>query len=384
MTQMTLKTKPLFFCAMFQLEKYKGKKTRYSCPTCGERYQFACYIDEQGQYLADDVGICNRVSKCGYHYTPKQYFADHPSEHDRHQSTQHTASRSQVKAKPDRFDTIPQHFLDATLNAYDRNGFVQFLLTRFDADTVTAAIARYFVGTTQDGRAAFWQVDQQGEIRTGKLIAYDASTGKRDKRFQPDFAHARLKRGDVLAESFELRQCFFGEHLLQVEPHATVALVEAEKTAVIASLILPEFIWLATTGKQMAKPERLAALGKRGVILFPDGDGYTDWMRYAEEARTQGLDVECSDLIESGGTSAEKAEGFDLADYLLASIERQQTEFTEFHAALSDDDQYALDERAAIYEYEAGFTRSEAEQMALAEWQATCCEMSLPRESGNR
>ena len=38
---------------------------------------FTRYIDtETNQYIADDVGKCNRLDKCGYHYTPKQYFSD--------------------------------------------------------------------------------------------------------------------------------------------------------------------------------------------------------------------------------------------------------------------------------------------------------------------
>ena len=29
-------------------------------------------------YINDRVGKCNRIDKCGYHYTPKQYFEDNP------------------------------------------------------------------------------------------------------------------------------------------------------------------------------------------------------------------------------------------------------------------------------------------------------------------
>ena len=61
----------------FTLEKYRGIKSRYTCPQCGRKYVFTRYIDtETNQYIADDVGKCNRLDKCGYHYTPKQYFSD--------------------------------------------------------------------------------------------------------------------------------------------------------------------------------------------------------------------------------------------------------------------------------------------------------------------
>ena len=38
------------------------------------------YIDTENnnQYIADNVGKCNRLDKCGYHYTPRQYFEDSP------------------------------------------------------------------------------------------------------------------------------------------------------------------------------------------------------------------------------------------------------------------------------------------------------------------
>ncbi|WP_430815720.1 PG0870-related protein [Carboxylicivirga sp. RSCT41] len=61
------------------MEKYNGSNSRYNCPNCGHEQSrtFSKYIDvETGNYLHDNVGRCNREDKCGYHYTPKQYFED--------------------------------------------------------------------------------------------------------------------------------------------------------------------------------------------------------------------------------------------------------------------------------------------------------------------
>ena len=67
----------------YQLEKYRGRGTRYSCPQCGRKYCFTRYIDtETNQYINERVGKCNRLDKCGYHYTPKQYFTDNPHKRD--------------------------------------------------------------------------------------------------------------------------------------------------------------------------------------------------------------------------------------------------------------------------------------------------------------
>ena len=61
----------------FILESYNTKSSRFTCPSCGMPNQLTRYIDtESWQYLSDNVGICNRKTKCGYHYPPKQYFQD--------------------------------------------------------------------------------------------------------------------------------------------------------------------------------------------------------------------------------------------------------------------------------------------------------------------
>ena len=68
----------------YQLERYRGRGTRYTCPQCGRKYCFTRYIDTENnnQYISDNVGKCNRLDKCGYHYTPKQYFTDNPHKRD--------------------------------------------------------------------------------------------------------------------------------------------------------------------------------------------------------------------------------------------------------------------------------------------------------------
>jgi hypothetical protein len=57
------------------------------------------------------------------------------------------------------------------------------------------------------------------------------------------WAHSELKLHD-----FRLKQCLFGEHLLK-NSSSPVMLVESEKTAVVMSHFIPDYIWLATGGK---------------------------------------------------------------------------------------------------------------------------------------
>ena len=69
--------------------------------------------------------------------------------------------------------------------------------------------------------------------------------------FKINWVHSVMKYAGQLPENWELTQCLFGEHLLSAidEKQKTVALVESEKTAIIASCIMPKYIWLATGGK---------------------------------------------------------------------------------------------------------------------------------------
>lgn len=57
------------------LQKYKGKATRHILNVV--KKTFTLYLDsDTHQPIHSKVGICNRAIKCGYHYSPKQYFLD--------------------------------------------------------------------------------------------------------------------------------------------------------------------------------------------------------------------------------------------------------------------------------------------------------------------
>ena len=57
----------------YQFELERGS-TKHTCPEC-KRKSFVRYVDtEYGQYIADEVGRCDREVKCGYHEKPREYF----------------------------------------------------------------------------------------------------------------------------------------------------------------------------------------------------------------------------------------------------------------------------------------------------------------------
>jgi len=79
---------------------------------------------------------------------------------------------------------------------------------------------------------------------------------------------------------------------LSKHPNKPAAVVEAEKTAIIAGLCFPEFVWLGGNSKTWLKAERLERTGEnRQIILYPDADGLDLWNETARNARAKGLMV---------------------------------------------------------------------------------------------
>ena len=312
---------------MLQLQKYNGKASRHECPSCGIKGVFARYADEFDKQIADELGRCDRESKCGYHLKPKEYFEA--------QGTVWTPSATQPEPKTEPLELveISRSYFENSLTNIEQNSFVKFLLSRYDSEEVMAVVERYSLGDFE-GFTVYWRIDQQERINTGHCIKYDPATGKRIKGqgvYSQDWMHSILKRRGALPENSDYRRNYFGDHLLTNDSEA-VAIVEAEKTAVIAALELPEYQWLACGGKSHLSVEKLQRYAQRRVILFPDADGFEKWSEIANQARSQGLNVTVSDLLEMELTEAQKSDGWDLADYLLddPTIEAEAATVKEF------------------------------------------------------
>jgi hypothetical protein len=364
---------------MIQLETYHGTKSRHTCPACNSKGVFVRYQDERGEYLSNDVGRCNRESKCGYHYKPKQYFADNPTgakfvktrvSNWTQNPNQNVTRALQNQTKG--FDFIAPEHLKATLGNYERNAFVQFLFDLFPdcSEEIQAVLKMYLVGTYDD-YTCFPQIDRLNRVCKAKLIRFNRATGK---RLKGEYDTSSLVRKLKLKEDFQYKQIFFGEHLLRRDTLKPVAVVESEKTAIIASLCMPQFVWLATGSKQWLKGERLQKLDNRQIILYPDADGFNQWQAVATDAQRQGLNVKASSLIENFATGEQKQNQYDLADYLIeqqikihAENERADIYNHKLEKVLNDESLLAdfetiLDEQKAIAIYN-GLSEAEAEQL---------------------
>ncbi|HNQ67956.1 MAG TPA: DUF6371 domain-containing protein [Bacteroidales bacterium] len=309
----------------FELEKYKGLQSRFTCPHCYKPHRFVRYIDTTtGQYLSDYVGKCDRLNECGYHYTPAMYFKDNPNNSiSTSKPIQDFTLLKPHKTIPTSF--IPHKHFNSTVlfseNAAEiasTNNYVKFLLSIFGEEITKSIIKQYFIGTSiyLPEKTIFWQIDKNFDIRTGKIMHYNAETGNRIKNTGRAFSwiHTKLNKKD-----FNLKQCFFGEHLLSLPEnnHKIVAIVESEKTATIASIYFPNMVWLATGGIHNLQKEKCDVLKKRKVILYPDLNAFELWSEKAKELKSIVSAIKVSNVLEINASESEKKSGLDLADYLI-------------------------------------------------------------------
>ena len=299
----------------YHLQKYAGISSRHTCPACERPRCFTLYIDDNGNALHPTVGRCDHESSCAYHYTPRQYFHDHPEHHYHPERSEGSFTRH---TRPDRASPgiIPQNLIPPPSAA---NHLITYLSTMLPSSAIDRIIADYRLASTPDQAIIFLQIDQDNQCRTGKIMQYNPSTGHRikdpNKPGRINWLHSILKRRKQLPPDWQLTQCLFGEHLLPQHPNKTVALVESEKTAIICSAMMPQYLWLATGGKSGLTSERLSSLKGRKIIVFPDIDAFKDWQQ--KIFTFPHLDIRISRLLEDNATPADRAAHIDLADWII-------------------------------------------------------------------
>ena len=249
-------------------------------------------------------------------------------------------SSGSSRAVPSSIIPLPSSLVDRSLSVDSQ--FCRSLVSNgyLTTSQMQSAASRYRLGATKEGGVIFWEIDAQNRVHTGKIMYYQSDC-HRDKTHTPTWVHALIK--EELPQDYELQHCLFGLHLINTHPdplmgrgylseRATggavkpphIAIVESEKTAVIMSEIIPEFIWLSCGGLQMFKPELLSPLTDHKVILFPDtdesGEAFTTWTQIAQQANKLypfKHPLRISNLLESAASLDQKQRKIDIVDFLF-------------------------------------------------------------------
>lgn len=252
-------------------------KKKFICPNCGKK-RLTRYINADLEYADSDHGYCDRVHSCGYHSRPNGSSA---------------GKVISIAPKPKRqfinWDEVDIEFNpDAPLTAY--------LSTLYGAERVHEAYARYHLGTDpqRPKYAVFTYIDDALRLNRIKRQAY----GHDGHRLKGPGSTYTPKKYTVADGYF---QVLFGLHLY--DPQKITCIVESEKTALMAAIEYPEYIWMATGSMQNT------ALIKQvqQAVLYPDkGKAFEYWANKLNQSK-----YPCDPFLEN---IPELKEGDDLAD----------------------------------------------------------------------
>jgi len=304
----------------FTLEPYKGMKSKHECPECGTKHKFSRYISTStGEYVDPSVGRCDRQISCGYHKTPGEFFKENPSKVRRQVTTDNPVI---ILKKPENHSTHPWEILEKSRKKYEQNNLAIYLGNILGKETARKLVDEYQIGTSShwQGANVFWQIDIHGKIRAGKIMLVDKENGKRVKI---PFPHINWLHSIKNMEDFNLKQCFFGENLVNKYPGKPVAIVESEKTAIICSFFSPTMVWLAAGNLNGLTLEKCKVLQGKKIVIFPDLKCYEIWKSKALEIsgilnsnNSTVTTFAVSDMLEKNALPGERQNGYDMADYL--------------------------------------------------------------------
>jgi len=310
----------------FQLDTSSKKIV---CNGCRKRTAVRYKNNETNEFFPDIVARCDRENSCGYHYTPKQYLTDTGAGYV---PTHYIKEESVIEKET---DYMPLDYVQMSMKGFEETNFALYLISLFRFEIAQKALLKYFVGRSKNdnGKACiYWRIDKDERVRTGKIMSYNPDTGKRNKEIYPTWVHTQKnKLGEyVFSQPYAYYLCFFGEHLLSKYPEATVGIVESEKTAIVASIFIPDIIWLATGGNSGCKWREYAVynvLQNRTVILFPDFGFFNkktertcfeEWQERANNIREKiNCSITVNRLLEDSIPGEERINDYDLADMLI-------------------------------------------------------------------
>ena len=218
--------------------------------------------------------------------------------------------------KPKQYIELPTSFIDpkfyySSIKSDKPNNFTDWLNSIFPAVNIIYPIStsKHWIGSV-----TFWYIDIDKNIRSGKIMQYNPKNGKRVKEPKPlvTWVHKVLKIKD-----FNIQTCLFGEHLLSEYPDKKVAIVESEKTAIVASIKYPKILWIASGSLSNLTVKRCEVLKDRHVLLYPDVGAESKWIEKAKQLAefmpTTTFDVRCIDS---------DIKGYDLCDYIIDNLDK--------------------------------------------------------------
>ena len=208
---------------------------------------------------------------------------------------------------------LPKYLMAGTICNVELSELAQWIRNGIQWDDIqrkriAQVFSDYNLGVTRQGMSVFWQIDEKGRLRTGKMMRYNAD-GHRAKGdgYNQDWIHAALSRhwdAERRETSYdppypyphifdpdkqEMQSCYYGMHLIDhYGPAATACIVESEKTALLMAIAYGNHqgqVWMACGGLENINRDKLQPIidRHRRIVLYPDRDGIEKWQIKLEQ-----------------------------------------------------------------------------------------------------
>ena len=311
-------------------------KRRSDCPFCSKKGKYSAFMNTKtGELAPIEYGMC---SSCTKSKRPlDNYMSEELAQIDNTLLGYYEA------------DTVSINLINQYhQKKYERNNFIFGLERRFGKERVKKVVDLFKLGRFVDSGILFPYLYTESHVCTGKVMFYDDDLHriKEGKKQYPQYLHNlnyqtdgywRVdfnnydidENGNEYIIPFKLKLCLFGHHQIVNDKQSTICLVESEKTAVIMSIVLPEYTWVASGGKTLIQDYKFLYFTGRKCLVFPDlsedDNVYTYWSeKLTYYNRKYGYDFEIvdyySEFLHNDNDLIKycKCEGkFDIADFVL-------------------------------------------------------------------
>jgi hypothetical protein len=228
--------------------------------------------------------------------------------------------------------------------SYVPNSFIESLEKRFGLEPIERVVDLYKLGRFVDSGVVFPYLYTDNHVCSAKIMFFDDELHRiqEGKKKYPRYLHNLIYQSDGLWSydlndyddcgniiPFKLKLSLFGHNQVINDKQKTICLVESEKTAVIMSIVLPEFIWVASGGKTLIQDYKFLFFTGRKCLVFPDLSADDNvWSYWSDKLngynRKYGYEFEIIDYYseflryDSELIRFSKCEGkFDIADFVL-------------------------------------------------------------------
>lgn len=286
------------------------------CPACGRSKKFSPYVETSTGRAVDveQCGKCDRIYNCGYHLSPREYFKIHKNRvyKPRTKFYRTMLNNQQCYENFSVTDKVRHLYSKYSITGNPLYRFMLSLGTAGGDDvrqSVVDVFRLYDVGTSYlwSGSAILWLKRMDGLTVDGKVMDFDAATGKRIKEPYPHVSWVSSITSRQLNKRFvAIERPLYGEHLLGQCSGGRVVVFESEKTALLMAFALHTVMGdhftryvvpVATMGADGLTLKRLHTLARwlqggngsallesgRNVVFYPDNGMLERWTQKVGE-----------------------------------------------------------------------------------------------------